>query len=796
MTDSKTLDKDQITSPLNTAHNTILNNISDESARQAWLRRFWPLLLSASLSLIWILICLWWFMGSDKVISQMPVYEAGGLMAGASLPLILIWLIALVYLRTDPLRDHRMALAQGLDGLLSPLDEAQKRVNSIVTELHKEIKHVEAAGDIAATHIDNLENRFQEQITNLFEVTTSAEVKAVNIQQMLSSEREAFSRQVTEVSEHIAKLENLFKQIKLDSETIANTSREISENCAVSENKLDNISQTLSEKQAALTDTLTEFSHNTDQICDKMDRQSTVITELSQKTAEESERITTTLQEQSTNLAALAREALELTSQSGAAFQSQAKAIRQELDEASDRFKSNAAAIVQSSQSLSENLINHMNRATDDLDAKSETLEHSIAARAIMIEETLEKQADKAKKLVTSQGEEFAEKMEETVSLLESQAKRIDEAVRLTSKSLDENTVKMGDHYISFEQLSEKFHSQISQSEDQLKTHHDEFVKNLSEVAEYLDDSLQKLKNQTGSLGEHAQEIISSIVGQTEQLSGLIDDIRDRTENTIRNVQEMGDTVSHHFTATDVQAASLSENWLKTATLVENQCSDTLSRLDDLSKKLVELEKENDRAADRAEDNVASVAGQMEHASESIFLASASAIEAADETNRVIDAQAEKLHQLINALQLSNKSILIDAEAIEQKSRNKSGHHFSNLASKILEQLQSLSIDINRYFESDVPDKVWQSYVDGDKNTFVRRLKKITDKKHTATLREKIKSDSDFRKHALEYIHIFEGLMSQSMASDNHSPFSVALISSETGKVYLALAQAMNRFNT
>ena len=791
MTNSKTKGPEQTITPAD----TVQNNISNGTTSQTWHRRFWPLLLCSVLSIIWIAICLWWFMSSGRTISQLPVYEAGGLMATASLPLILIWLMALVYLRTDPLRDHRMALAQGLDGILKPLDIAQKRVNNIVAELNKEINHVEAASDIAATHIDNLENRFQKQITNLFEVTTNAEVKAINIQKMLTAEREAFSQQVTEVSEHITDLENMFKKINLSRETITSTSREISENCEASENKLDNISQTLIERQAALTDTLAELSNNTDQICGKMDKQSAVITELSQITAQESGKITATLQDQTMSLSALAREALELTSQSGAAFQSQAKSIRVELDEASDSFKSNAAAIVQSSQTLSENLINHMNRATDDLDTKSETLEHSIAVRARMIEEALEKQAENAKKFITGQGEEFIGKMDATVLSLESQAKRVDDAVKQTTESLDVNTGKMDDHYVAFEQLSEKFNIQVNQSEDQLKAHHEEFVTSLTDVSGYLDDSLQKLKNQTGSLGEHAQEIISNIVGQTEQLSGQIDDIRDRTEYTVRNIQEMGETVSHHFTATDAQAASLSENWLKTATLVENQCSDTMSRLDGLAAKLVEIEKENAKAADAAEGTASKVANQMGHASESIFLASASAIEAADETNRVIDEHSEKLHQLINALQLSNKSILIDAEAIEQKNRDKGGNQFSQLAAKVLEQLQTLSIDINRYFESDVPDKVWQSYVDGDKNTFVRRLKKVTDKKHTASLREKIKSDSEFRKQTLEYIQIFEDLMSQSMSSDNYNTFSVALISSETGKVYLALAQAMNRFN-
>lgn len=886
MMDSKESTTDQGVSPIDPTQNTVQGKISGNTAQQAWFQRFWPLLLSATLSLIWIGICLWWFMDSGKTLTRMPLYETGGLMAGASLPLILIWLMALVYLRADPLRDHRTALAHGLDGLLAPLDMAQKRVNHIVAELHKEIKHVEVAGDVATTRIDNLEHRFQEQISNLFEMTTEAEAKAINIQQMFSTEREAFAHQLTQATEHITELGGLFKQIKLDSKTMANTSRknsediqadiirqnelleersrlvaeqlkimttelgkisrEISENCTSSENTLISLGQSLSDKQGTLTEALTTLTQETDQICDKMDHQTRTLNDLSHKTAEQSEKITVTLLEQGTTLSTVAASALALTIECGESFQTQAEAMGDKLDlatakskslldDASENFKSNAAEIVQSSQILSENLISHMERATDDLNAKSETLEHTMTARANMIEEALEKQAkiirlrlteqsDQARDFISNQGgeavanmdqhfdglmekmgqqadqlQQFAGdtvgKLEETVSTIESQARRVDEAVKLTTDSLDQNTGKMTDHYASFERLAEEFRSQISQSDVQLKTHHDDVVQNLSDMAEYLEGTLQKLKDQTGFLGEHAQEIITSIVGQTEQLSDHIDDIRDRTENTIRNIQQMGETVSHHFAATDEQAAALSENWLKTASLVENQCSDTLSKLDDLTEKLGEVEKESAAAALTAEGNITQVTNQMEHASESIFLASASAIEAAEETNRVIDFHAEKFQQLINALQLSNKSILIDAEAIEQKSRDKSGSQFSSLASKVIEQLQSLSIDINRYFETDVSDKVWQSYVDGDKNTFVRRLKKLTNKKHATAIREKYKTDPEFRKNALEYIQIFEELMSQSMSSESYSAFSVALISSETGKVYLALAQAMDRLS-
>jgi len=801
MTD-KTPGTDQVVTHLPTARNAVQGPLPEEAAGRAWFRRFWPLATSGILSLLWIGACIWWFVDSGKTLDRMPLYEISGLLAGASLPLILVWLVALVYLRTDPLRDHRAALAHGLDGLLAPLDMAQRRVNSIVAELHKEIKHVEAAGDIASTRLDNLEKRFQGQISDLFEVTTDAEAKAATLQTTLSSEREAFSGLVAEVTEHITELETLFKQMKFDSESIANTARKNSEkvsneitfqnktleersrlmeerleriganlnnlsdeltgNCQSAEDSLNNITTSLSEKQAALTEGLARLAEDTDRICAKMETQSRTIADLNKTTAEDSDRITATITAQAGALSQVAADALSQTRESGDAFQAQADEMNRKL--------------------LS---------ATEDLQVKSESLEHTISARVNAMEETFEKQARR----IQQTAGDTSDKLEITLSAIEQQAARVDAAVKLTTESLDENTGLMSGHYQSFEQMTDKFRAQVTLSEQQLKSQHDHLVESISDVANHLEDALQKLKDESGALGEHAQEIITGIVGQTEHLSERIDDIRDRTENTIRNIQDMEQTVSSHFTATDEQAANLSENWIKTARLLENQCSDTLSRLDGLSEKLAALEKENFAAAKTAEGNVSKIADQMQIASESIHLAAASASEAADETNHLIDKHADRFQQLINALQLSNKSILSDAEAIEKKLREKSGSHFSNLASKIIEQLQSLSIDINRYIDDDVPDDLWQAYVNGDKNAFIRRLKKLTSKKQASAIREKYKTDAEFRKYALEYLQLFEDLMSQSMASDTYSIFSVALISSETGKVYLALAQAVDRFS-
>src|SRR5690606_21945565 len=97
--------------------------------------------------------------------------EAASLVAGIATPLVVLWLAALVFLRTDPTREQRLALNQGLLDLLAPVEQAERRINAMTQRLKKQIEAVEAASDIASDRLGHLESRFQTQINELFTAT-------------------------------------------------------------------------------------------------------------------------------------------------------------------------------------------------------------------------------------------------------------------------------------------------------------------------------------------------------------------------------------------------------------------------------------------------------------------------------------------------------------------------------------------------------------------------------------------------------------------------------------------------
>ena len=153
---------------------------------------------------------------------------------------------------------------------------------------------------------------------------------------------------------------------------------------------------------------------------------------------------------------------------------------------------------------------------------------------------------------------------------------------------------------------------------------------------------------------------------------------------------------------------------------------------------------------------------------------------------------AEKYQQMINAIQLSSQSLATNINAIESRLKRINTDKFVDISAKIMEKLQSRSIDISQYLEGDIPQDLWDNYIAGDKNIFIRKIKKFIGKKTVSQIREYYKQNSDFRKNVDGFVQIFEELLA-TFNESTETVFSETLITSDIGKVYFALAEATGR---
>ena len=90
-------------------------------------------------------------------------------------------------------------------------------------------------------------------------------------------------------------------------------------------------------------------------------------------------------------------------------------------------------------------------------------------------------------------------------------------------------------------------------------------------------------------------------------------------------------------------------------------------------------------------------------------------------------------------------------------------------------------------------DTAWAAYLRGDRGIFTRRAVSLLDNTDAREIAEMYDSDADFREHVSRYIHDFEAMLRTMLSTRDGNALAVTLLSSDMGKLYVAMAQAIER---
>ena len=118
---------------------------------------------------------------------------------------------------------------------------------------------------------------------------------------------------------------------------------------------------------------------------------------------------------------------------------------------------------------------------------------------------------------------------------------------------------------------------------------------------------------------------------------------------------------------------------------------------------------------------------------------------------------------------------------------------FARRVALITESLNSNAIDIAKALSTDVTDTSWAAYLRGDRGVFTRRAVRLIDASETREVARIYEDDSEFRDHVSRYIHDFEAMLRQLLSTRDGHALGVTLLSSDMGKLYVVLAQAIER---
>lgn len=283
-----------------------------------------------------------------------------------------------------------------------------------------------------------------------------------------------------------------------------------------------------------------------------------------------------------------------------------------------------------------------------------------------------------------------------------------------------------------------------------------------------------------------AIEAIADVVAlQRDTLStvqqSLLDTL-DRGAERIEGVRTIvDDTIATTIRFAEDAAPRLSEAMLRirdTAEVASQQARETLSRV--LPDAARDLETQGARALANAVDQA--VTNQVAELSTIANHAVASAIEASERLSRQM-------------LDISDTSKQLDQRLAAARAEREAADsdQFSRRVSLLIEAMNSSAIDIARSLSTDVSDTAWAAYLKGDRGVFTRRAVRLIDNTQAREIAALYDQDEPFRDQVNRYIHDFEAMLRQILALRDGSPMGVTLLSSDMGKLYVVLAQAIER---
>lgn len=469
-------------------------------------------------------------------------------------------------------------------------------------------------------------------------------------------------------------------------------------------------------------------------------------------------------------------------------------ALRQEAEALDAAIVQRDANLMEQLTQRSEILSHNENAAIAALSARLETLDSEIALRR----DAQENQSD----MIAGKSEAIAAR----IDTLRDSLLKISELGTQTEESLTSSAA----------QLAEA----LAESRDSLEGT-DHAVQELTEASVRLLELIQASSQHSSvNLPEAisvAEQRLSEIHEQAEGLKGIIGAAADKGEHlssyvlaaqeagqtSIEQVDALQERITHSNRETRESIASLTGDLSKLndesellSEKAQAQLREAIIALEDAARNApATIEEGLKGSVESLASKLGQEAGQV--LDTALHAASRDSIakleEAATHASGVSrEATVQLRNQLAKVSELASNLETRVSQAREQ-AEEQVGNDFARRMALITESLNSNAIDISKALSSEVTDTAWASYLRGDRGIFTRRAVRLIDNTEARDIAEVYDEDHEFRENVSRYIHDFESMLRSMLSTRDGNALSVTLLSSDMGKLYVALAQSIER---
>ncbi|MBY8335836.1 ATPase [Alteriqipengyuania sp. NZ-12B] len=310
-----------------------------------------------------------------------------------------------------------------------------------------------------------------------------------------------------------------------------------------------------------------------------------------------------------------------------------------------------------------------------------------------------------------------------------------------------------------------------------------------------LRDNSEKLRR-TIDEGAEKSERLSAYVIETREKGEEIFSVADRIDDRLAETRE---NMAEGITALRTTLAALDEETGVVAQATSERLAEAVSQLETTAEKARTLlaeyaESEGEQLGTRIGEEAARAVGDAVRTQADEALA-----ELREATGRSADAARDAARQLRDQLALVNElagNLETRVSVARERAEEQVDNDFARRVALITESLNSNAIDIAKSLSGEVSDTAWASYLRGDRGVFTRRAVRLLDNRQAREIAELYDEDADFRSNVNRYIHDFEAMLRTLLSTRDGNALAVTLLGSEVGKLYVAMAQALERLRT
>jgi archaellum component FlaC len=154
---------------------------------------------------------------------------------------------------------------------------------------------------------------------------------------------------------------------------------------------------------------------------------------------------------------------------------------------------------------------------------------------------------------------------------------------------------------------------------------------------------------------------------------------------------------------------------------------------------------------------------------------------------------SDRLTQQMITLGQTASALEAHIEQTSKEQREKDSEAFAKRVALLIDSMHSAAIDVGKIMADEIDDKAWNAYIKGNRGVFTSRAVRLIGGSEARAIRAHYESDTEFQRSVNRYVADFESMLRRVLAERDGGVIAVTLMSSDMGKLYGALAQAIDK---